>query len=229
MDSSHLSRRQLLRAAFIRFALSFVVLALLLFLPAGTLAYWEAWAYVAVLLSAVPFVLAYLLRHDPDLLERRLRTKEKEAEQRVVLTFAWICLLLVLLLSGFDHRFGWTHVPWAAVATADLLILLGYALIAAVFRANSYASRVVEVEQGQRVIATGPYAIVRHPMYVGALVMYLSTPVALGSWWAVIPALPLVPIMVARIRNEEKVLAEGLMGYRDYMQTTRYRLLPGVW
>lgn len=155
--------------------------------------------------------------------------KEKEAEQGLVIELAWACLLFAVVLPGLDHRFGWSHVPVVAVVGADVLVLLAYGLIVRVFRENSHASRIVEVEQGQRVITTGPYAIVRHPMYVGVLVMYLCMPVALGSWWAVIPALPLVPILVARIRNEEQVLAEGLAGYREYMRATAYRLLPGVW
>lgn len=229
MSDSQLSRRQLIRMALVRFVPSVVMLLALILLPAGTLAYWEAWAYLAVLFAPVTLVLAWLLRNDPALLERRMRMKEKEAEQGLVIRLAWACLLLAILLPGLDHRLGWSRVPIAAVVVADILVLLGYALIFLVFRENSYASRIIEVEQGQRVVSTGPYAVVRHPMYVGVLIMYLCTPVALGSWWAVIPALPLVPVLVARIRNEEKVLAAELAGYAEYMRTTRYRLVPGVW
>jgi protein-S-isoprenylcysteine O-methyltransferase Ste14 len=229
MSSSQLSRRQLVRMAFVRLLAGFVILLAMLLLPAGTLAFREAWAYMAVLFLPVTLVLAYLLKNDPGLLERRMRTKEKEAEQGLVVKVASVCLLFVVLLPGFDHRFQWSNVPVAAVVVADVLILLGYALVVLVFRENSYASRIIEVEQDQHVISTGPYAIVRHPMYVGVIVIYVLTPVALGSWWAVIPALPLVPILVARIWNEEKVLAEELVGYQEYMRTTRYRLVPGVW
>lgn len=229
MSSSHLSRRQLIRMAFVRLVSGFVILLVLILAPAGTLAFWQAWAYIAALFAPVTLVLAYLLKNDPALLERRMRMKEKEAAQGVVIKLAWACLLLAILLPGLDHRLEWSHVPAVAVVAADVLVLLGYALIFLVFRENSYASRIIEVEQGQRVIATGPYATVRHPMYVGVLVMYLCTPVALGSWWAVIPALPLVPIIAARIRNEEKVLVAELAGYAEYMRTTRYRLIPGVW
>jgi protein-S-isoprenylcysteine O-methyltransferase Ste14 len=229
MSSSQLSRLQLMRMAFVRLLAGFVILLAMLLLPAGTLAFWEAWAYMAVLFLPVTLVLAYLLRNDPGLLERRMRMKEKEAEQGLVVKVASVCLLFVVLLPGLDHRFDWSNVPVAAVVVADVLVLLGYALVVLVFRENSYASRIIEVEQNQHVVTTGPYAIVRHPMYVGVIVMYVLTPVALGSWWAVIPALPLVPILVARIWNEEKVLAEELVGYQEYMRTTRYRLVPGVW
>ncbi len=119
--------------------------------------------------------------------------------------------------------------PVTVVLLADLVVLFGYIVILRVFRENRYASRIVEVEQGQRVISSGPYAVVRHPMYVGTALMYLASPVALGSWWALLPALLIVPILVMRILNEEKVLAEGLPGYSEYMQKTRYRLIPGIW
>jgi protein-S-isoprenylcysteine O-methyltransferase Ste14 len=229
MTSSQLSRGQLARKALVRLLAGFIILSAILLLPAGTVAYWEAWVYMAVVFVPITPVLVYLLVNDPELLERRMRTKEKDTRQSLLIKLASICYLLTFLLPGLDRRFKWCHVPFAAVVVADVLVLLGYGLFVLVLRENSYASRVVEVEQGQRVVTTGPYAIVRHPMYLAALVMFLSTPVALGSWWAVIPALPLVAVLVARIRNEEQLLTKELEGYRQYAQTTRYRLIPGVW
>jgi protein-S-isoprenylcysteine O-methyltransferase Ste14 len=207
----------------------FIFLLAVLLLPAGTLAYWEAWVYMAVLFVPMTLALVFLLKTDPEMLERRMRTKEKSPEQSFIVKLGSVCCGVAFLLPGFDRRFEWSHVSVAAVVTAEGLVLLGYGLCLLVLRENRYASRVVEVEQGQRVVTTGPYAIVRHPMYLGVLVMFLFTPVALGSWWAVISALPLLAVLVARIRNEEHLLAEELKGYREYTQITRYRLIPGVW
>jgi protein-S-isoprenylcysteine O-methyltransferase Ste14 len=225
VTGTQLSRRQLTTKALVRLVAGSIILLAMLLLPAGTVAYWEAWAYMAVLFVPITLVLIYLLRNDPELLERRMRTKEKDAEQALIVKLGSVSYVLAFLLPGFDRRFGWSLVPAAAVVVADVLVLLGYGLFILVLRENSYASRLVEVEQGQRVVTTGPYAIVRHPMYLGMLVMFLSTPVALGSWWAVIPALPLVAILVARIRNEEKLLEK----YQEYTQITKYHLIPGIW
>jgi protein-S-isoprenylcysteine O-methyltransferase Ste14 len=228
-DTSSPSSSELRRIVYSRFAIALVVLPLFFFIPAGTIRYWEAWVYLAILLIPVFFVMRYLLKHDPAFLERRMRTREQQRPQKLVIASSFAWFFLAFILPGLDQRFGWSDVPVAAVLAADLLVLLGYGVILRVFRENRYASRVVEVAEGQPVIQTGPYAVVRHPMYVGTLLMYLATPVALGSWWALLPALLIVPILVARIVNEEKVLAENLPGYPEYMQKTRYRLIPGVW
>ena len=171
----------------------------------------------------------YLLTHEPDLIERRLRWREKESQQRRIIAISLIPFLLAYLLPGLDHRFGWSDVPSAVVLGADALVLLGYLLIVLVFRENRYASRSVEVVEGQEVIVTGPYAVVRHPMYVGTLLMYLLSPVALGSYWAALFALPLLWVIRARIRNEEEVLLRDLPGYGAYMERVRYRLIPRLW
>jgi protein-S-isoprenylcysteine O-methyltransferase Ste14 len=222
--SSHL-----LRLVLSRFALGFLVMGLFFFLPAGTLNYWEAWMYMLTLFVPLVFTLFYLLKNDPKLLERRMRTREKESEQRRILNLSLIFFLAAYILPGFDQRFGWSRAPAALVIFADLIVLAGYLLVIRVFRENSYASRVVEVEQDQQVISSGPYAIVRHPMYLGALMMYLLSPLALGSYWAMIPAAFLIYVLVARIRNEEEVLSRELKGYTAYIQKVRYRLLPGIW
>jgi protein-S-isoprenylcysteine O-methyltransferase Ste14 len=229
MRGSQFSKRQLVTKVIVRLTAGFVILLGVFLLSAGTMAYWEAWAYLAILFLPMTLVFVYLLKHDPELLERRMRTKEKEAEQSRIIKLGWVCYVLAFLLPGFDRRFDWSHVPVVAVAAADLLVLLGYGLFIRVLRENSYASRVVEVEQGQRVVTTGPYAIVRHPMYVAVIIMFVFTPVALGSWWAVIPAAPMIAVLVARIRNEEQVLLRELRGYSEYVQVTKYRLIPGVW
>jgi len=229
MISSQLSRRHLAAKAFVRLVAGFFILLAVLLLPAGTVAYWEAWVYVAVLFVPMTLALVFLLKTDPELLERRMRTKEKSPDQSFIVKLGSVCYVVAFLLPGFDRRLGWSHVCVAVVVTAEVLVLLGYGLCLLVLKENRYASRVVEVEQGQRVVTTGPYAIVRHPMYLGVLVMSLFTPVALGSWWAVISALPLLAVLVARIRSEEHLLSEELKGYREYTEVTRYRLIPGVW
>jgi protein-S-isoprenylcysteine O-methyltransferase Ste14 len=219
----------LIRLVLRRFLTTFVLLPVFFFLPAGTIAYWEAWVYLGILLVSASFVLTHLFRRDPELLARRMRTKEKHADQRLIIKLAVVPLVLAFLLPGFDRRFGWSDVPVALVLAADALVLLGYFIVFLVFTWNPYASRVVEVEPGQTVVRSGPYAVVRHPMYVGALLMYVLSPLALGSYWALIPAALNVPVFVARILTEERVLARDLDGYRDYMQATRYRLIPGIW
>jgi len=229
MKTSHASHDGLTRLVLARFSIAFVLLLAFFFLPAGTIAYWEAWVYLGVLFVAAVVVVTYLFRRDPELLARRMKTKEKEADQRLIIKLAIIPLLLAFLIPGFDRRFGWSDVPVVQVLTADALVLLGYGIVFLVFTWNPYASRVVEVEPGQTVVRSGPYAVVRHPMYVGALLMYVLSPLALGSYWAMIPAVLNVPVFVARILTEERVLARDLDGYRDYMQTTRYRLIPGLW
>jgi protein-S-isoprenylcysteine O-methyltransferase Ste14 len=213
----------------IRVVLAFVGMGLVFFLPAQTLRYWQAWVYMFILLVPMLFVMAWLFRNNPELLARRMRARERERRQRNIQMFGSLVFLGIFLVPGLDRRFGWSSVPPAVVIIADFLVLLAYGLIAVVFKKNRYASRVVEVENGQTVITSGPYRLVRHPMYLGVLIMYILSPLALGSYWAVLPALLLIFVLIARIRNEEKVLAAELGGYREYMQRVRYRLIPGIW
>jgi protein-S-isoprenylcysteine O-methyltransferase Ste14 len=229
MGTGQLTQGQLLRMAGIRVLGFLVALSLLLFLPAGTIRYWEGWVYILVLFVPVLVVMVYLIRTDHALIERRMHTTERQAPQRGVALLAVAWFLLVFVVPGFDHRFGWSDVPVALVIVADILTVLGYSLIVWVLRENSYASRVVEVEQEQKVICSGPYAIVRHPMYLGFMIMYLLVGLALGSYWALIPAPLIILILVARIRNEEAVLLRELKGYADYVKKVRYRLIPAVW
>ncbi|MBK8049686.1 MAG: isoprenylcysteine carboxylmethyltransferase family protein [Anaerolineales bacterium] len=229
MGHTEQSKPNLLKGLAIRLGLGIPCLVAMLFLPAGTLAYWEAWIYLAVILIPMTFALIVLYRKAPELLERRMRMREKEATQRKIINLSLLYFLVVFMLPGFDKRFGWSNVPVAVVLVGDLIVLLGYCFILYVFRENQYASRVVEVDEGQQVISTGPYAVVRHPMYLGVTLMYVFSPLALGSYWAMIPALLIIPILVMRIRNEEEVLSRELAGYPAYTQQIRYRLLPGIW
>lgn len=221
--------KSLKRMAISRVSFVFIILGLLFFLPAGTLAYWQAWAYMIAIAVPMTFFVAYMFKHDPKFLERRMRMKEKRKEQRLIVKIAILPFLLTFLVPGFDRRFGWSDVSLPVTIIGIAVVLLGYGMTLYVFKTNSYASRVVEVEDEQKVITTGPYARIRHPMYFSIIFFYGASPVALGSYWALLPALSIIPVLVARIIDEEKELADGLKGYREYMQKVKYRLIPGVW
>ena len=222
------TRREALRKVLLRIP-GFLLIGVIFFLPAGTLAYWQAWVYLGIIFIPMLFVLVYFLRVDPHFLERRMRMREQEQAQKKIIALSTVFLLLAFLLPGLDRRLGWSQVPVWLVILADGLVLLSYGLVFLVFRENRYASRVVEVEDQQQVISSGPYSLVRHPMYLAVGVMYLVSPLALGSWWALIPAAAILPVLVFRTLNEEKVLQRDLPGYTDYMQRVRYRIIPAVW
>jgi protein-S-isoprenylcysteine O-methyltransferase Ste14 len=207
----------------------FILIALLFFLPAGTWNYWQAWMWLATMIALLLVTLRYLLKNDPALLERRMRMRERQSQQQKIILISGIFLTLSFVLPGFDIRYGWSQMPvWAAILF-DGIVIIGYLLVLWVFKTNTYTSRIVEVEAGQKVISTGPYAIVRHPMYVGAVLTYAFSPLALGSYWAFIPGLMILPVLIYRIINEEKLLLRDLEGYREYTQKVKYRLLPGIW
>jgi protein-S-isoprenylcysteine O-methyltransferase Ste14 len=218
----------------LRLPLGVIVVAALLFIPAGSLKFWQGWAYMACFFIPLLFSFCYLYRHDPQLLERRMQVKEKVREQKLFQALSPLIFSFTLLLSGLDHRFGWSRtslrpVPLWLTLLSQALLLGGILLIFWVMKVNSFASRTVQVEAGQTVISSGPYRLVRHPMYSGGLVMYLSTPLALGSYVA-LPAFALfIPLIVFRLLNEEKVLRQELPGYAEYCLRTRFRLLPLVW
>ena len=217
-----------------RFAVALGLAAALLFLPAGTLKFWEAWVFLAIVFIPMSIFTGYFLKHDPQLVERRLQFREKVKEQKVVMKLANLIFLLGFLVTGFDHRFGWTlglgwTLPlWLKIA-AQGLVLGGYLLSMWVMDVNRYASRTIQVEPGQKVISDGPYRWIRHPMYFSGVIMTLPMPVALGSYVALPFFALFVPILVARLLNEEKVLRQELPGYDAYCQKTRFRLLPYVW
>jgi len=222
-------KSELIRKMIARF--SFVPLFIIVFtlLPAGTVRYWQVYLYFSILLVPMIFVLIYFLKRDPKFLERRTKGAEKIKEQKLIQLLNLPVFISAFIIPGLDRRFGWSNIHFEIIIITDIVILFGYLIIFAVFRENSYASRIIEIDKEQKVISTGPYSIVRHPMYLGVLIMYLPTPIALGSYWGLIP-MGLLPLsLVLRILNEEKVLKENLKGYREYCIKTKYRLIPNIW
>ena len=222
-------KRRLLLGALVKLVGGAVLLGLALFLAAGTVRYWQAWAYLMFLFGCMTFVMTYLYRNDPELLERRLKAREKERVQKRVQALYTPVVLGLWLLPGLDVRWHWSAVPVPVVLAADLLLAVSYFLFFRVIRVNSFAARTVEVERGQRLVTTGPYAVVRHPMYTAIIGIYLATPPALGSYWALLAALPLPFVLALRIRNEEEVLLRDFPEYEAYRRQTRYRLIPWIW
>jgi protein-S-isoprenylcysteine O-methyltransferase Ste14 len=221
--------KALRRNVLLRVFVLLILMGMILFLPAGTFAYWQAWVWIAIWFVPASLLIAHYLKTDPALIERRIRMKEKEKTQRNIMNVAFILFIIAFLIPGFDRRHGWSFVPLPIVLIADCFILIGYLLFVRVLKENRYASRTIEVVKEQHVVTTGPYAIVRHPMYVAALTIYLFSPLALGSYLALPFCALYIPILVARILNEEKVLRKELAGYEEYMQKTRFRLIPNVW
>jgi protein-S-isoprenylcysteine O-methyltransferase Ste14 len=212
-----------------RFLAGLILVGCMLFLPAGTLRFWEAWLYIGLLFGPAAIVGVVLFIKDPELLERRLRPREREAPQKKVIAVSSLVLLAVYLIPGFDRRYAWSTVPPTLVLAADILILLGYLLFVLTIKENRYASRVVEVQDNQVTVSTGPYAFVRHPMYVAVGVIITLSPLALGSYWALIPALLFPIVLAARIDNEEQLLRRSLTGYVEYCRRVKYRLIPFIW
>ena len=215
--------------ALVKFIVGLVAVGALLFLPAGTFRYPNGWLFIGLLFIPILFLGAVLLFKAPALLEKRLNVKETEKTQKGVVAASGLLFVMGFLVAGLDFRFGWSHVPSWVVIVASVILLVSYALYAEVMRENAYLSRTVEVREGQRVVDTGLYGIVRHPMYAVTVWLFLSIPVVLGSWWSLLCFLPYVAVIVIRIRNEEKVLVNGLAGYTDYQKRVKYRLLPFVW
>ena len=228
-EFSKAEMRSLIRKIIIRFSLFPIIFGLIILISAGTFNYWQAYLYLSILMVPMAFVVVYFLKNDPKFLERRTRAKEKEKEQLVIQIVFSLIFLSGFILPGLDKRFGWSDVSSVIVIIADAVIFLGYILVFSVFRQNSYASRIVEVEIDQKIITTGLYSIVRHPMYIGVIVMYVPTPLALGSYWGLIPMATIPLALMFRILNEEKVLRKDLPGYTEYCQKTRYRLIPFIW
>ena len=215
--------------AFSKFAIGMALLGALLFLPAWTVYYPGAWLFIALLFAPMLLMGIVLFTKAPALLEKRLNNKEKEKTQKGVIALSGLMFPIGFVVSALDFRFGWSSVPLWLVIVASVLFLLGYLAYAEVMRENAYLSRTVEVQENQTVISTGLYGIVRHPMYLATLLMFLPLPLILGSFWGLL-AFALYPIVtVIRILNEEKVLTQGLNGYAAYKTKVRYRLLPFVW
>lgn len=213
----------------IRFTLLLLCIGLLILLPAGTFNYWQVYLYLVVIVIPMTLVLLYFYRNNPKFLERRIRTKEREKQQKIIQLIFSLFFFSGYVISGFDRRFGWSAVPTHTVIVADIFVLLGYSIVFFVFKQNSYASRIVEVEKNQKVISTGLYSYVRHPMYTGIIIMFIPTPIALGSYWGLISMATIPVALILRLLNEEKVLCKELPGYKDYCQKTKYRLIPFLW
>lgn len=208
-----------------------VVLAAV-FLPAWTLDYWQGWLCVAVFFIGASSISVWMARNDPALLARRMKAgpgAEKRLEENVAQAIALVVFLANFVVSAFDHRFGWSYVPVSGVIAGNLMILAGLAISFAVARVNTYASAILEVTEGQKVISTGPYAHVRHPLYSGALVLLFGIPPALGSWWGELANLLLTGTIVWRLQNEERLLLRELPGYAEYREKVKQRLVPYVW
>jgi protein-S-isoprenylcysteine O-methyltransferase Ste14 len=210
----------------------FLAMSALLFIPAGTLDYWQAWTFLAIYFAASLTITLYLMKKDPELLGRRMSggpAAEKEAAQKIIMILASLGFIGLLVVPALDRRFAWSHMPLSVALAGDVLVLLGFFAVFLVFKENTFSSAIIEVTPGQKVITTGPYALVRHPMYAGALVMLVGIPIALGSWWGLLVIVAMKPALIWRLLDEEKFLARDLPGYVEYQQRVRYRLMPLVW
>ena len=216
-------------SALIKFTVGLALVGLLLFLPAGTLSYANGWLFIGLLFLPMLLLGIVLLIRSPKLLEKRLGAKEKENTQKGVVAASGLLFIVGFAVAGLDFRFGWSKMPLWVVIAASVVLLISYALYAEVMRENAYLSRTVEVREGQKVVDTGLYGIVRHPMYAVTVWLFLSIPVVLGSWWAFLCFLPYVALIVIRIINEEKLLTSELEGYEEYKKRVKYRLLPFIW
>lgn len=221
--------KQLLAGALIKYLAGLIMIGLLLFLPAGTMRYWNAWVLISALFGPMLVLGAVLLLKSPDLLAKRLDTKEKEPQQKIVVALSGVIFLAAFILAGLDFRYGWTEIPDWAVWASTAVLLLSYAMYAEVMRENAYLSRTIEVQEGQKVIDTGLYGIVRHPMYSATIFLFLSMPLVLGSLLSFAVMLAYVPVIAFRISNEEKVLSQNLKGYEEYRQKVRSKVIPFIW
>ena len=216
-------------SALIKFTAGLLLVGALLFLPAGSLAYMNGWLFIGLLFIQMLFLGIVLLIKAPNLLEKRLSAKEKESTQKGVVALSGLLFIAGFVVAGLDFRFGWSKMPLWVVITASVVLLISYGLYAEVMRENAYLSRTIEVQENQKVVDTGLYGIVRHPMYAVTLWLFLAIPVVLGSWWSLLCFLPYIAVIVIRIRNEEKVLEAGLDGYVEYKKRIKYRILPFIW
>lgn len=210
----------------------FAAFGLMVFVPAGTVNYWQAWVFLAVVAISVQIPPIYLMRSNPAALQRRMRggpAAEGRTAQKVVIAGLYLSLAAMVVVSALDHRFGWSPVPLAICLVGDVLVAAGLGVVAMVLIQNSYAASTVQVEAGQTVVSTGLYGLVRHPMYTGNVIMLVGIPLALGSYWGLIFVIPGLIVLAVRIRDEETLLREELTGYREYTETVRHRLVPLMW
>jgi protein-S-isoprenylcysteine O-methyltransferase Ste14 len=209
-----------------------IALGIVLFVPAGTLAYWQGWAFIATFTIATNVIGLYLVKNDPALLERRMQfgpKAEQRTAQKVILYLTLLAVAALLVVPALDYRFHWSPLPWYISVLGDALVALGLLANLPIFRENTFVGSNIRTFEGQKVIDTGPYAIVRHPLYAAALVMIFGVPLALGSWLGLAGLVIAVPVLMWRILDEEKLLKQDLPGYTEYMQKVRYRLVPHIW
>ena len=220
---------KLLLNALLKFFCGVLLVGLLIFLPAGTLAFAQGWLLMGLLFGPMFIAGLIMLRKSPDFLARRLDVKEKRSAQQGVVKLSGLMFIAGFLVAGLDFRFGWSDMPGAVTVIAAVLFLLAYLLYAEVMRENAYLSRTIRVEEGQTVVSTGLYAIVRHPMYMATLLLFLMIPLVLGSWWALIPFAFYPAIIISRLKDEEELLTRELAGYAEYKEKVKYRILPFIW
>lgn len=209
-----------------------IIIFLFLFAPAGSFNFWQAWVYSIIYIVSSAIITLYLWRTSPELLARRVNKgpgAEKEKTQKITHFLVLILFIAYFVISGFDHRFGWSHVPVYIVILGDILVIAGFFLLFLVFKENAFASSIIEVTTDQKVITTGLYSIVRHPLYISGLIMMFGTPLALGSWWSLLIFIPFTLVIIWRLLDEEKFLSKNLPGYEEYCQKVRYRLIPFLW
>jgi protein-S-isoprenylcysteine O-methyltransferase Ste14 len=218
--------------AIIQGILGAILFLALIFWPAGTFDYWQGWLFLAVFSASTIGFTVYLALYDKPLLKRRLAAgpqHEKERSQKIIVSLIFIQFFALIVLPALDHRYGWSPVPPGVTIAGNVLILLSFLFMFWVIRVNSYAASNIRVEKDQKVIDTGPYAYVRHPMYAGAIWLFIAIPLALGAWWWTLLAIPCLPVLVWRLLDEERILRRDLPGYTEYAQRVRYRLIPYLW
>ena len=219
----------MLMEALVKFFCGLLMVALLIFLPAGTLAYGGGWLLVGLLFGPMFIAGLVMLGKSPEFLKKRLDGKEKQATQKGVVALSGLMFIAGFVVAGLDYRFGWSNMPVPVTVVASVLFLAAYVLYAEVMRENAYLSRTIKVEEGQKVVDTGLYGIVRHPMYMATLLLFIMIPIVLGSWYALIPFAFYPAIIIARLKDEEELLTKELPGYAEYKQKVKYRILPFVW
>ena len=220
---------KLLINALVKFFCGFLLVGLLIFLPAGTLAFAKGWLLMGLLFGPMFIAGLVMLAKSPEFLAKRLDVKEKRSAQQGVVKLSGLMFIAGFVVAGLDFRFGWSNMPQAVTVVASVLFLLAYLLYAEVMRENAYLSRTIKVEEGQTVVSTGLYGIVRHPMYMATLLLVLVMPRVLGSWWALIPFAFYPAIIISRLKDEEVLLTRDLAGYAEYKEKVRYRIIPFIW
>ena len=221
--------KSLLTQALIKLVSGLLLICILIFLPAGSFSFWQGWLFIGILFIPMLIAGVILMRKNPDLLRKRLDAKEKESEQRTVVAMSGFLFLAAFIIAGLNWRFGWWLIPDWAVWVAAGMFLCSYVLYAEVLRENTYLSRTIEVQKGQKVIDTGLYGIVRHPMYMATIILFLSMQLVLASPISFFIMLGYIPVIAKRINNEEYVLEEGLDGYKEYKEKVKNKIIPGIW